>query len=289
MPPQIASSVRLRASFIHRCRSGALFRWCWWGYSVSAASAVTASALLASPVPRFQNPNLQAPAAHYTSTPLTSCHTLPAACNGTTSPVLSAPPGGRTSLPCATISSPQALSRKETWTPYLLAVATNSSIGNSTRHICLRRFACKASVKLTDPRKYFVQHAYRILLHGARAMSKANSMDNAGSSRPQLSVTTVSSSCLSEVSETFDGWFKPMMIEEAIFTLVKDLATDLQNSPYEIIGYSGVKQRRGYSQPFGNRLGHPVFYFTLLRDELVGTKGLFGTAPATPLLELELS
>ncbi|EEC69494.1 hypothetical protein OsI_38713 [Oryza sativa Indica Group] len=253
MPPQIASSVRLRASFIHRCRSGALFRWCWWGYSVSAASAVTASALLASPVPRFQNPNLQAPAAHYTSTPLTSCHTLPAACNGTTSPVLSAPPGGRTSLPCATISSPQALSRKETWTPYLLAVATNSSIGNSTRHICLRRFACKASVKLTDPRKYFVQHAYRILLHGARAMSK------------------------------------PMMIEEAIFTLVKDLATDLQNSPYEIIGYSGVKQRRGYSQPFGNRLGHPVFYFTLLRDELVGTKGLFGTAPATPLLELELS
>uniref|UniRef100_A0A0E0RIP8 Uncharacterized protein n=1 Tax=Oryza rufipogon TaxID=4529 RepID=A0A0E0RIP8_ORYRU len=218
MPPQIASSVRLRASFIHRCRSGALFRWCWWGYSVSAASA--------------------APAAHYTSTPLTSCHTLPAACNGTTSPVLSAPPGGRTSLPCATISSPQALSRKETWTPYLLAVATNSSIGNSTRHICLRRFACKASVrsvdprgqsccvrieaacdlghwwkrgaksrmfsavKLTDPRKYFVQHAYRILLHGARAMSK------------------------------------PMMIEEAIFILVKDLATDLQNSPYEIIGYS---------------------------------------------------
>ncbi|KAB8117815.1 hypothetical protein EE612_060241, partial [Oryza sativa] len=146
------SSVRLRASFIHRCRSGALFRWCWWGYSVSAASAVTASALLASPVPRFQNPNLQAPAAHYTSTPLTSCHTLPAACNGTTSPVLSAPPGGRTSLPCATISSPQALSRKETWTPYLLAVATNSSIGNSTRHICLRRFACKASVRSVDPR-----------------------------------------------------------------------------------------------------------------------------------------
>ncbi|EAZ36745.1 hypothetical protein OsJ_21081 [Oryza sativa Japonica Group] len=131
MPPQIASSVRLRASFIHWRRSGALFRWCWWGYSVSAASAVTASALLASPVPRFQNPNLQAPAAHYTSTPLTSCYTLPAACNGTTSPVLSAPPGGRTSLPCAAISSLRALSRRETWTPYLLAVATNSSIGNS--------------------------------------------------------------------------------------------------------------------------------------------------------------
>ncbi|BAS97395.1 Os06g0303600, partial [Oryza sativa Japonica Group] len=29
--------------------------------------------------------------------------------------------------------------------------------------------------------------------------------------------------------------------EEAIFTLVKDLATDLQNSPSEIVGYSGVK------------------------------------------------
>jgi hypothetical protein len=40
---------------------------------------------------------------------------------------------------------------------------------------------------------------------------------------------------------SFHCYVQPMMIEEAIFTLVKDLATDLQNSPYEIIGYSGVK------------------------------------------------
>uniref|UniRef100_A0A0D3GFQ6 Uncharacterized protein n=1 Tax=Oryza barthii TaxID=65489 RepID=A0A0D3GFQ6_9ORYZ len=255
MPPQIASSVRLRASFIHWRRSGALFRWCWWGYSVSAASAVTASALLTSPVPRFQNPNLQAPAAHYTSTPLTSCYTLPAACNGTTSPVLSAPPGGRTSLPCAAISSLRALSRRETWTPYLLAVATNSSIGNSAPAIyafvalpaglrcgasqgpkllredrgslrsksLVEKGSKRPNVKLTDPRKYFVQHAARLPYTAAwssdnvkvimKASNEANSMDNAGSSRPQLSVTTVSSSRLSEVSETFDGWFKPMMIE----------------------------------------------------------------------------
>uniref|UniRef100_A0A0E0MER4 Uncharacterized protein n=1 Tax=Oryza punctata TaxID=4537 RepID=A0A0E0MER4_ORYPU len=76
-----------------------------------------------------------------------------------------------------------------------------------------------AVVKPTNPRKYFMQHACHILLHGARAMSQANSMDNAGSSRPQLSVTT----------------------EEAIFTVVKDLGTDLRNSPSEIVGYSGVK------------------------------------------------
>uniref|UniRef100_A0A0E0HPF4 Uncharacterized protein n=1 Tax=Oryza nivara TaxID=4536 RepID=A0A0E0HPF4_ORYNI len=225
MPPQIASSVRLRASFIHWRRSGALFRWCWWGYS----------SLLASPVPRFQNPNLQAPAAHYTSTPLTSCYTLPAACNGTTSPVLSAPPGGRTSLPCAAISSLRALSRRETWTPYLLAVATNSSIGNSAPAIyafvalpaglrcgasqgpkllredrgslrsksLVEKGSKRPNVKLTDPRKYFVQHAARLPYTAA--------------------------------------WSSDNVKEEAIFTLVKDLATDLQNSPSEIVGYSGVK------------------------------------------------
>ncbi|BAT17624.1 Os12g0559000, partial [Oryza sativa Japonica Group] len=54
------SSVRLRASFIHRCRSGALFRWCWWGYSVSAASAVTPR-LTCATVPKPQPPGSSRP------------------------------------------------------------------------------------------------------------------------------------------------------------------------------------------------------------------------------------
>uniref|UniRef100_A0A0E0A8L4 Uncharacterized protein n=1 Tax=Oryza glumipatula TaxID=40148 RepID=A0A0E0A8L4_9ORYZ len=51
-----------------------------------------------------------------------------------------------------------------------------------------------------NPRKYFVQHAARLPYTAAwssdnvkvimKASNEANSMDNAGSSRPQLSVTT---------------------------------------------------------------------------------------------------
>uniref|UniRef100_A0A0E0JIX4 Uncharacterized protein n=1 Tax=Oryza punctata TaxID=4537 RepID=A0A0E0JIX4_ORYPU len=164
--------------------------------------------------------------------------------------------------------------------PYLLAITTNSSIGNSTRHLrlqpsplCLQGSGAERRSQgaglLRDSREdrgslrsrslvekgskrlnhYMKRSALRNTVARLTAQSiseffvflppttyTANSMGNARSSRPQLSVITVSSLCLSEVSETFDGCFK-----EAIFTVVKDLGTDLQNSPSEIVGYSSVK------------------------------------------------